>query len=200
MWHLRKPSAPAIDEFLHRQQAEPFSYAEVGASLSGTPQGYNLDHNRVLLGKGKAVFDAACEGLRHWQMFPGPWTRIEPPNMPIREGTVVAILAQLFGVWWLNACRIVYVLNEQEPVRRYSFAYGTLPSHVECGEERFSIEWHPDDTVWYDLRAFSKPRHWLARLGYALTRRLQRRFVLDSQAAMREVVAPVVALVANSGN
>lgn len=66
MWRMREPSRTLIDEFLSRQRSAPFSYPEVGASRLETPQGYNFDHHRVLLGRGKAVFDAACEGLRHW--------------------------------------------------------------------------------------------------------------------------------------
>ena len=54
------------------------------------------------------------------------------------------------------------------------------------------MEWLPDDSVWYDLRAFSRPRYWPARLGYPMTRRLQRRFVRDSKTAMRAAVATAV--------
>jgi uncharacterized protein (UPF0548 family) len=188
MWHFHKPSEQLIRDFLERQMHEPFSYSEVGLSLDGTPAGYDLDHNRVILGKGRRVFEAACDALKRWEMFPGPWTRIEPPGTPIQEGNVVAMLAHVFGLWWLNACRIVYLLDESKPLRRFGFAYGTLPGHVERGEERFSVEWHGDDTIWYDLRAFSRPRYWLVRLGYPVTRRLQRRFVFDSQAVMKGAV------------
>ena len=121
-------------------------------------------------------------------MFPSPWTRIAPANAPIEEGTVVAMLARVYGVWWLNACRIVYVIDERAPIRRFGFAYGTLPGHVESGEERFMIEWLADDTVWYDLRAFSRPRFWLVRLAAPLARGLQRRFVRESKIAMRDAV------------
>jgi uncharacterized protein (UPF0548 family) len=99
------------------------------------------------------------------------------------------MLAHVFGLWWLNACRIVYVLNDPAPTRRFGFAYGTLPGHVECGEERFSIEWDTADCVWYDIRAFSRPHYWFVSLGYPLVRRLQRRFVMASQAAMRQALA-----------
>jgi uncharacterized protein (UPF0548 family) len=62
---------------------------------------------------------------------------------------------------------------------------------MRSGEERFSIEWHSDDAVWYDLLAFSRPGHWLIWLGYPCARRLQRRFALASLAAMvRAVGAP----------
>lgn len=52
------------------------------------------------------------------------------------------------------------------------------------------IEWDANDVVWYDVRAFSQPRYWLARLGYPLVRRLQRRFVIASQMAMQQSVQP----------
>ena len=62
------------------------------------------------------------------------------PDAPITEGTVVGVLGRHFGVWSLNACRIVYVIEEQaSPLRRYGFAFGTLPAHVERGEERFTV-------------------------------------------------------------
>jgi uncharacterized protein (UPF0548 family) len=64
-------------------------------------------------------------------------------------------------------------------------AYGTLQNHVERGEERFSIEHRvEDDSVWYDILAFSIPQHPLARLGYPLSRAAQRRFARDSKSAM----------------
>ncbi len=158
-------------------------------SLNGSPEGYNIDHNRALLGRGANVFAAACAALRGWKMFPTPWTRIVPDTTPLEQGQVVAMLAHVYGLWWLNACRIVYSVDEASPVRRYGFAYGTLPGHVERGEERFTVEWLRDDTVWYDLRAFSRPRYWPVRLAKPLARGLQRRFVAESKLAMQKAAA-----------
>jgi hypothetical protein len=99
------------------------------------------------------------------------------------------VIARLLGLWWLNACRIVYVVDEAGPVQRFGFAYGTLPEHAESGEERFTVEWHETDAaVWYDILAFSRPQQLLARLGYPLARRLQKRFARGSAAAMRRAV------------
>lgn len=210
VWHLTEPSPERIRAFLARQAGEPFSYPSVGATRPGpvepsAPPGFDLDHNRTFLGDGPGIFEAACEALARWEMFPAAWARIEAglepsggpvPNVappPLREGTVVAMVARALGVWWLSACRIVYTLDERfesGPVRRrYGFAYGTLPGHVERGEERFSVELLEDGTAWYDLLAFSTPRYWMVRLGYPVARRLQRRFVLDSLAAMRRAAA-----------
>lgn len=189
MWYVRKPTEQIVRAFLEQQRRLPFSYGEVGFSREQAPAGYDHDHNRILLGNGPAVFAAACAAIQRWQMFPGSWAMIEPPDTPIREGNVVVVLFHVFGLWRLNACRIVTSFEETGPVRRFGFAYGTLPGHLEQGEERFSVEWQADDSVWYDLRAFSRPRYWLARLGYPLARRLQRRFVRESQAAMQRAVA-----------
>ena len=60
---------------------------------------------------------------------------------------------------------------------------------MESGEERFTVEWRDeDDSVWYDLFAFSIPRHPLAKLAPPLSRRLQRRFARDSLHAMIRAV------------
>jgi len=124
-------------------------------------------------------------------MFPEPWTHISPVVAPLREGQVVAMLAHAMGLWWLNACRIVYVFDERGPVQRFGFAYGTLAAHVEQGEERFSVELREDGSVWYDLRAFSRPRFWPVRLAKPFARKLQRRFVRDSQQSMRAAVQAI---------
>lgn len=153
----------------------------MGESRDGSPFGYMLDHNRTQIGHGEDDFAAACEALREWKMFPSRWTKISPTSAPLREGMVVAMQAHALGLWWLNACRIVYLVNEYAPIRRVGFAYGTLPAHVEQGEERFTVELHSDGSVWYDVRA--------VRCAKPLARRLQRRFVHDSQLAMREAVA-----------
>ncbi len=107
------------------------------------------------------------------------------PAATIQPGDPVAVIARQGFVWWLNACRIIYVIDEQQPIRRYGYAYGTLPDHVASGEERFLVEWNPaDQVVWYDILAFSRPRRFLMRLGHAYMRRVQKQFGKDSAAAM----------------
>ena len=180
MWNLQRPSADAIARFLDEQRALPFSYAEVGHSRDRNPAGYAIDHNRERLGSGEQTFVAARTAVRAWRMFP-PWTAIEPITTPIEQDRALAVLVHALGVWFLNAARIVYVIDEP---RRFGFAYGTLPAHAERGEERFFVEHLDDDSVWYDVRAFSQPRYWGARAAYPVTRVLQKRFGRDSKAAM----------------
>jgi uncharacterized protein (UPF0548 family) len=182
VWHFWRPGAARVRRFLDGQRDLPLTYDAVGATDGGeAPAGFVLDHNRQRLGRGEAVFARAREDIRRWRMFPAPWTVIEPAGAPIAKGEVVAVIIRAVGLWWLNAARIVYVIDEP---RRFGFAYGTPPGHVERGEERFLVEWGDDDEVWYDIRAFSQPRYWMVRLGRPLARALQRRFARASKAAM----------------
>lgn len=186
---FRKPSADALRTFLDAQRSLDFSYTGVGGTAGDPPTGYVLDHTRVELGKGQRVFERAKAGLERWEQFRLGWLEPWPGDTPLENAQVVAIVAHVMGNWWLTACRIVYIVDEQQPARRFGFAYGTLPGHIEAGEERFLLEWDPaDDRVWYDILAFSRPRHVLARLGYPLVRRMQKQFGRDSAAAMRRYV------------
>ena len=187
----REPSEEVVRQFIASQRDLPFSYPQVGATQGQPPAGYSVDHNRVKLGSGKETYARAVSALREWRQFELGWVTIVPRNQPLEMGTIVAVQARMFGLWWLNAARIVYLVNEEmEQVVRYGFAYGTLPDHVERGEERFMVEWQKeDDSVWYDIYAFSRPKHPLTKIGFPLTRALQAQFVRDSQTAMKAVSA-----------
>ena len=175
-----KPSAKSLTEYVQVQATLPFTYPTVGHTQHGLMpvKGYDNDLNSIQLGQGRAVFEAAKQAVRRWKMFPSPWTFIYPDGAPIQVGTTVAMCARVLGLWWRNACRIVYVVDE---TNRFGFAYGTLPGHVERGEELFLIEIDAEEKVWYRIWAFSRPRHWLARLAYPVVRRYQRKFARDSK-------------------
>ena len=191
MLSLRKPTAQSIRGFLGAQARLSFTYAAVGATSDRPPADYRLDHTRLKLGEGEAVFQAAQRALQQWEQFRLGWLEAWPPETPIQTGEVVAVVARALGVWWLNACRIVYVVDESGPIDRFGFAYGTLPAHAGTGEERFLVEWdHADNHVWYDILAFSRPSQLLTRLGYPLVRRMQQRFGRESAAAMLRSARP----------
>ena len=187
---LREPSHTKIRHFLDGQRSLPFSYPEVGASRDGAPPGYAVNQYRGRLGAGTETFARAVDAIKHWKMYGTGWTRLLWPDAPISEGTFVGILGRHLGLWSLNACRIVYVYEYEEPsLKRYGFAVGTLPGHVERGEERFTVEWHAaDDAVFYELFAFSRPAHPLVRTAAPLARLIQRRFAIDSLRSMEAAV------------
>jgi uncharacterized protein (UPF0548 family) len=188
MLRWSKPDRSAIERFVAAQREEKFSYTEVGASRGQAPSGYTVDHNRIELGRGADAFERAKGAVRRWKMFDMGWVELCWAETAIEVGPCVAVVISHLGFWSVNACRIVYMVEEHGAVERFGFAYGTLAEHGEIGEERFTVEFNREDqTVWYDVYAFSRPGA-LARLAYPFTRALQRRFARDSKAAMRRAV------------
>jgi uncharacterized protein (UPF0548 family) len=184
---LDKPSKEKIDHFLVSLQEKQLTYSPAGMTKdsSTAPAGYITDHNRIRLGKSAKVFDQSVNALNNWQHFNLGWLNVSDIHTNIEAGMQIGLICSFAPIWLLFACRILYVINEDGPIKKCGFVYGTLPGHPETGEERFTIEWHDeDDSVWYDLLAFSKPGNLLTTIGYPLTRTLQKKFVKDSQRAM----------------
>jgi uncharacterized protein (UPF0548 family) len=202
---LRKPNDADLLRLLKSQQQLPYSYVGVGATAdeSAIPSGYVVDRMQVALGSGESIFAATKQGLAAWAQFDLGWCEAWPRETPIRSGEVVAVVARAMGLWWVNATRIAYVVDEGtgkagDETVKFGFAYGTLPGHVEMGEELFLVEWdRATDAVAYSILAFSRPRHPLARLGRPLVRRLQRRFREDSATAMLRWVKKARLVTAN---
>ncbi|MEX0937114.1 MAG: DUF1990 domain-containing protein [Pirellulales bacterium] len=180
-------TTPQLERFAARQNESTFSYEQVGATRGNFPAGFQQHTVRVPLGKTHGAFQAAQAALEQWSHFDTGWTRLFPPTPPIEPGTNVAVGARVAALWSVNACRIIYVVREPT---LFAFGYGTLTDHAECGEERFQVEWNPeDDTVHYLVTAFYRPSRWWSRVGWRLLRRKVDRFRIDSAAAMqRELV------------
>ena len=189
MFTFNEPTPEQVCEILAHAATSALSYESVGATRDDAHHvaGFTHDHARVQVGHGAPDFEAACNALRAWVMFPKSFTTVHPANAPIATGTNVFVAIRLFGLTWRTTSRVVYVINEHLPLR-FGFAYGTLAEHPERGEERFLVEQLADGSVWYDLRAFSKPNYLIATLGHPFVRASQRRFREESCAAVKQFV------------
>ena len=182
----RKPDRTTLERLIGNHQTDAFSYSAVGTTQGDAPSHYKVDRNRILIGHGPGQFKAAKAAIDSWKMFDLDWIELFPKRPSVHVGTAVAVVVRHLGFWSVNISRIVYLIDEES---RYGFAYGTLECHSEEGEERFLVEHDKTtDEVWYDLYAFSKPRHPLARIGFPISRHLQKRFARESLAAMKRAV------------
>ncbi len=202
MYSLTRPTTTQVQQYLEQQSKQPFSCPDAGASAQiwsnsdhHLDRHYIIDHNRVLLGSGAKIFEQAKAAVSRWEMFGLDWVELMWPETPIQVGSTVGIMVQQLGIWSLNPCRIIYILEENGSTEKFGLAVGTLPDHGLCGEERFVVEWcRSNDTVWYDLLAFSRPHQWLTILGYWYVRRLQKRFGAGSLQAMERAVSKFIDL------
>ena len=192
MFLLRKPTADDIHHYLQAQRQEDFSYADVGLSeWDGHPQGFNVARHTVDLGRGPQAYDAARSAIDSWSMFPAEMASLYWPSVEPAVGNEVVVGFRAGPLWSLNPCRVVYTVNSQVGlVQKYGFAYGTLPGHVEKGEERFQVLWDlATDRVTYEIFCFSAAQHLLATVGYPFVLYQQARFRRLSGRAMQKYVA-----------
>jgi uncharacterized protein (UPF0548 family) len=118
-----------------------------------------------------ADFDRAAHLLMSWQVQARAGLDVKASSMSVSDG---AVLVMRFGWGPLGLsipCRVVYLINEPN---RCGFAYGTLPSHPEAGEELFLLERGHDGSISFTIRAFSRPATALARLCGPVSRAVQR--------------------------
>ena len=185
MFFLRRPSAQDIERLIAQSRDLPLSYDPIGIARS-RPSHFDIDETAVVIGKGRADFERARSALTAWKQFEVGWAELFPKNAAVETGTVVMPLFRHLGFWSLNGCRVVYRVGDDEPDRRFGFAYGTLTNHAELGEEIFEVDLNPETgDVTYRIHAASRPRALLARLGYPIARQLQARFRRDSVEAMK---------------
>jgi uncharacterized protein (UPF0548 family) len=148
-----------------------FTYSEVGATAGQLPAGYHHLTRRVVIGRGHQVFAVAASDVAGWQVQLRAGLTVSTSAPTAIPGTV-AVLGLGAGPLRVSApCRVVYAVDEP---RRQGFAYGTLPSHPESGEEAFVVEHHDDDTVSFTIMAFSRPSTVIARIAGPAGRFAQR--------------------------
>ena len=85
-----------------------------------------------------------------------------PEAQEIQTGATVVVTFGTTLVALAAPCRVVSVIEGQV---RWGFAYGTLPGHPEQGEEAFVVSMSPDESVRFEILAFSRPADAIVRLS-----------------------------------
>ena len=98
-------------------------------SYSSTASFPQLHMSRVI----DADFDTAADKLFSWGLQRSGLFRVKPSHDIVEEGAEVSLG---LGPWEFH-CRVVDVFHEEG---RCGFTYGTLPGHIERGEETFTLE------------------------------------------------------------
>ncbi|OBG30698.1 DUF1990 family protein [Mycolicibacter heraklionensis] len=148
----------------------PLTYPEVGATAATLPAGYHHLDLTAPIGTGRRRFEEAGAAVLRWGMLRGAGLGVRV-HADSDVATVDAVARVRLGV--LSApCRVVYVVNEPD---RRGFAYGTLAGHPESGEELFAVRYDPaDETVYAQVRAFSRPATWWIKAAGPIGRLAQR--------------------------
>lgn len=144
-----------------------------GGPARPLPRGFVHDRSVSFLGSGEREFAEACKVFDSWLHFDLGWVRVLNPQAPLAVGQLIGIEAHTLGLWSVNFSIITEVRRTSSI---FGFLYTTTSVHVEEGQERFVLEMNNDGSVFYVIEAVSRPRATLAKIGYPVTRIMQRRF------------------------
>jgi uncharacterized protein (UPF0548 family) len=149
-------------------EAAPLTYPDVGATGSLAPAGYrSIARSRTLL---RRDFGGAVEDLMRWRVHQRAGLQVAASVDRVVTDAVVVLRLGPGRVSLRIPCRVVHVIDEPD---RGGFAYGTLPGHPECGEERFEVAQQADGSVVFSVTAFSRPASLLAKAGGPISRLVQ---------------------------
>jgi uncharacterized protein (UPF0548 family) len=123
-------------------------------------------------------FRRAAAAINEYRVFSPK--RITPvlANIPVAVGDTVGLTYRLLpGLRMFVACRVIDVFDGPTASGwRAGFTYRTLSGHAELGEETFAVEKdRATGDVTVSLTAWSRPGHWLTRIGYWYARWCQKR-------------------------
>lgn len=135
------------------------TYPEIGATRGKFPAGYHSLVMRRDLGTGPERFQQAAETLLTWQMHRRAGLTVRTSSRRIAPGTRAVLGLGVGPARIFAPVEVVYVIDEPD---QQGFAYGTLPGHPECGEERFVIV-RSGLAVRVEISAFSRPAVWFTR-------------------------------------
>ncbi len=185
MFLLHRPSPDDLARLVEAESGSALTYREIGATASADnlPSGYRHDHWAADLGSFSADrFARTAKALGQWQVQRRSGLTIYPGD-PVHSDATFALTFRLAAVYVVAAGRVVYVTDEPD---RFGFAYGTLPSHPEQGEEAFHVV-RQGSRLRLEIVSFSRPRHPVARLGAPVTRAVQLRTTRRYLTALRDL-------------
>ncbi|WP_349897051.1 DUF1990 family protein [Parafrigoribacterium soli] len=128
-WGVQRRSGLRVETLESPQEVTELSYTPLSLDTDGVPvpPTESEDEETVYGSDGTAI---VAPGDTAWLHIPvGPFSVKAP-------------------------ARVVYVINDK---KRKGFGYGTLAGHPESGEESFMVELGDDGSVWFEVRAFSRP-------------------------------------------
>lgn len=171
---IRRPNEAELNSLYEVQTRQQVTYQPIGISSNET-RGYHHDRAEMAFTVDSgATLHGASHALFNWNAHIGAGFLVYPPDTSACLGATILLCRKLAVGYVTLSCRVVQVINEPN---RQGFAYGTLPLHLEQGEQRFVVEQESEGRVRFLIETTSRPTHPISRLGYPVTRLIQERAI-----------------------
>jgi uncharacterized protein (UPF0548 family) len=183
---LRRPNEQQLKSVLSAQSKFPVTCATFDMSdQAHAPRGFKETGGSVLLGHGQSVLDGAVQNIKHWRVHEHAGLNVTPHGTEVNESDDVMLLKKLLIGYVTVSCRVLSITQSRD---QWGFTYGTLPHHVERGEELFMVARASDGAVTFTVRAMSRPGHFLTKVGAPVARLIQRTATNNYLRAMADLV------------
>jgi uncharacterized protein (UPF0548 family) len=136
----------------------------------------NHDHHERIVGReppgepmGDGVFQKVSDAILAYRIFPPTLVVPVLDRTPLQVGDTVGLTyALLPGIRMFVASRVIDRFDRQiDSGWETGFTYRTLDGHAELGEETFAVRKNRQTgEVTASMTAWSRPGHWLTRIGY----------------------------------
>jgi uncharacterized protein (UPF0548 family) len=146
------------------------------AVLAGPRPGDNRDRHAADVGvevpgnpAPDGPFRRVASAILAYRIFPPRLAETALRRTPVEVGDTLGLRYRLFpGISLFIASRVIDVFDgPANGVWRCGFTYHTLEGHAMIGEETFAVERDlATGKVTASLESWSRPRHWLTRVGY----------------------------------
>lgn len=165
---IRRGSTPALRRALERARSRPATWT--GDLTLPAPKGFDADEVQRNLGNDEEALHRAGEQVLTWGIQRHSGLAVCADSDRAEEGTTFVVGLPLGPVWVLAPCRVVDVTTSAD---RTAMTFVTLAGHPECGIEQFTVVRADTGSVDFEIRAVSRPASAFARLGRAVTRKIQ---------------------------
>jgi uncharacterized protein (UPF0548 family) len=166
---LGRRTGETLEEAYARALSAELTYRHVGSTLQpGSVPGVR---DMTVVREVPGTLAAAQATLRCFAPHDGIRARILPPDAALEVRQTLVVVLPFGPIEMCVPTRIVVVVDEPT---RFGFAYGTLPGHVEAGEELFLAEAVDADRLRLTIRIHARAASALARLGGPVSPLLQR--------------------------
>jgi uncharacterized protein (UPF0548 family) len=171
---------------LNEQSSLDVTYHPVGITDLPPPiDGYHFVRGTTQLGEGRGTYERAVRSLQEWRVHERVGLSVTSNRPDVEQGSTAVCQMRIVGLNVTIVCRVVKIFDDEN---QWGFAYGTLPHHVEQGEELFLVARRSDGTVHFSVSAFSRPRHPLVKVGAPVARAVQRVITTRYLRAMTELM------------
>ena len=169
---IGRPATSELAQLHTAMERAELTYDHIGSTMrvdvAGNPRVRSFSRD---LGAAPGTFEGARAAVRSWAALQGIDGRTFPPRAPVTIGATVLVVVPIGPIELVVANRIVTMIDEPDC---YGFAYGTLPTHPESGEECFVVERSATGAVRVTVRVQSRGSSLALRLAEPLVRAAQR--------------------------